>query len=200
MKKRTAILGVVLLLSFASGCAMTEAKDVYGEKSRMSLSQQISKCNTEKVALAVAAGGVAKVFDAEQDSLQGEASYHLDSNIQPDGWFVQLYADDWDYAVWIAEDKNRIKLTRASEEHPIVSISNQEMKQIIQSEEILDAAKEIVADKLGDERAVKEAYFDNTDETSAYHSVDVTLIMEDGHSYMLSFYKDGLLRSLLYLE
>lgn len=53
--------------------------------------------------------------------------------------------------------------------------------------------------KLGDSRAIKDAYFDNLNETAEeYNYVDVTLVLEDGNIYTLSFYKDGMLRSLLY--
>ena len=51
-----------------------------------------------------------------------------------------------------------------------------------------------------DMRYSGDAYFDNTEEGAPHNSVDVTLMMEDGRIYMLTFYKDGTLRSLLYLE
>lgn len=73
----------------------------------------------------------------EQIRSGGDASYNQDSSIQPDGWFVQLYDEDWDYAVWITEDKNRIHFVRGGEAHPLEFISEQEMKEIIESEEIL---------------------------------------------------------------
>ena len=66
--------------------------------------------------------------------------------------------------------------------------------------EILDSAKALVAEQLGDDREIRDAYFDNTEEGAPHNSVDVTLMMEDGRIYMLTFYKDGTLRSLLYLE
>ena len=74
------------------------------------------------------------------------------------------------------------------------------LMEIIESEEILDSAKALVAEQLGDDREIRDAYFDNTEEGAPHNSVDVTLVMEDGHIYMLTFYKDGTLRSLLYLE
>lgn len=79
-------------------------------------------------------------------------------------------------------------------------ISAQEMKEIIASEEILDSAKALITEQLGDDREIRDAYFDNTEEGVPHNSVGVTLVMEDGHIYMLTFYKDGTLRSLLYLE
>ena len=66
--------------------------------------------------------------------------------------------------------------------------------------EILDSAKALITEQLGDDREIRDAYFDNTEEGVPHNSVDVTLVMEDGHIYMLTFYKDGTLRSLLYLE
>ena len=66
--------------------------------------------------------------------------------------------------------------------------------------EILDSAKALITEQLGDDREIRDAYFDNTEEGTPHNSVDVTLVMEDGHIYMLTFYKDGTLRSLLYLE
>ena len=66
--------------------------------------------------------------------------------------------------------------------------------------EILDSAKALITEQLGDDREIRDAYFDNTEEGVPHNSVGVTLVMEDGHIYMLTFYKDGTLRSLLYLE
>lgn len=200
MKRRKVILSVVLLLSVATGCAAGEAKGLSDSKSRMSLSQQIAKCNSKESAISIAENGIAKIFGANKYGLEGDASYNQDSSIQPDGWFVQLYDGDWDYAVWITEDKNRIHFVRGGEAHPLEFISAQEMKEITESEEILDAAKTLITEQLGDDREIRDAYFDNTEEGAPHNSVDVTLVMEDGHIYMLTFYKDGTLRSLLYLE
>lgn len=198
MRKIKTILGVIFVLSIASGCAMAEGKDFVSNNKQESIAQQTSNCNTEEAALAIATDDVAKVFEVDKNSLHGEVSYNQDSSIQPDGWFVQMQTDNWDYAVWIAEGTDRVKIARASEEHPMVSISNEEMKQIVQSEEFLDLAKDIVMNKLGDSRAIEDIFFDNSDEASEYNSVDITLVLDDGHSYTLSFYKDGMLRSLLY--
>lgn len=200
MKKRKMILSVMLLLSITTGCAAGEAKALSDSKGRMSLSQQIAKCNSKESAIFIAENGIEKIFGANEYALAGDASYNQDSSIQPDGWFVQLYDGDWDYAVWITEDKNRIHFVRGGEAHPLEFISAQEMKEIIESEEILDSAKALVAEQLGDDREIRDAYFDNTEEGAPHNSVDVTLVMEDGHIYMLTFYKDGTLRSLLYLE
>ena len=197
MKKRKMILSVMLLLSITTGCAAGEAKALSDSKGRMSLSQQIAQCNSKESAMSIAENGI---FGANKYALEGDASYNQDSSIQPDGWFVQLYDEDWDYAVWITEDKNRIHFVRGGEAHPLEFISEQEMKEIIESEEILDSAKALVAEQLGDDREIRDAYFDNTEEGAPHNSVDVTLVMEDGHIYMLTFYKDGTLRSLLYLE
>lgn len=176
MKKRKMILSVMLLLSITTGCAAGEAKALSDSKGRMSLSQQIAKCNSKESAISIAENGIEKIFGANKYALEGDASYNQDSSIQPDGWFVQLYDGAWDYAVWITEDKNRIHFVRGGEAHPLEFISAQEMKEI------------------------RDAYFDNTEEGVPHNSVDVTLVMEDGHIYMLTFYKDGTLRSLLYLE
>ena len=200
MKKRKMILSVVLLLSVATGCAAGEAKALSDSKGRMSLSQQIAKCNSKESAISIAENGIEKIFGANKYGLEGDASYNQDSSIQPDGWLVQLYDGDWDYAVWITEDKNRIHFVRGGEAHPLEFISAQEMKEIIASEEILDSAKALITEQLGDDREIRDAYFDNTEEGTPHNSVDVTLVMEDGHIYMLTFYKDGTLRSLLYLE
>ncbi len=200
MKKRKMILSVMLLLSITTGCAAGEAKALSDSKSRMSLSQQIAKCNSKESAISIAENGIEKIFGANKYALEGDASYNQDSSIQPDGWFVQLYDGDWDYAVWITEDKNRIHFVRGGEAHPLEFISAQEMKEITESEEILDSANALVAEQLGDDREIRDAYFDNTEEGAPHNSVDVTLVMEDGHIYMLTFYKDGTLRSLLYLE
>lgn len=200
MKKRKMLLSVMLLVSIITGCAAGEAKALSDSKSRMSLSQQIAKCNSKDTAISIAENGIEKVFGVNKYSLQGDASYNQDSSIQPDGWFVQLYAEDWDYAVWITEDKNRIHFARGGEAHPMEFISAQEMKEIIRSEEILDFAKALIAEQLGDDREIQDAYFDHAEEAGPYTSVDVTLVMEDGHIYMLTFYKDGTLQSLLYLE
>ena len=105
MKKRKMILSVMLLLSITTGCAAGEAKALSDSKGRMSLSQQIAKCNSKE-------NGIEKIFGANKYALEGDASYNQDSSIQPDGWFVQLYDGAWDYAVWITEDKNRIHFVR----------------------------------------------------------------------------------------
>nr|WP_288666722.1 hypothetical protein [uncultured Anaerotignum sp.] len=47
MKKRKMILSVMLLLSITTGCAAGEAKALSDSKGRMSLSQQIAKCNSD---------------------------------------------------------------------------------------------------------------------------------------------------------
>ncbi len=92
------------------------------------------------------------------------------------------------------------KLEIISGHHRVKSARAAEMKEIIASEEILDSAKALITEQLGDDREIRDAYFDNTEEGVPHNSVDVTLVMEDGHIYMLTFYKDGTLRSLLYLE
>lgn len=199
MRKMKAFLSVIFALAVASGCSMAEAKDISGNNNHESITLQTSNCNDKETALSVAAEDVEMVFGVDKNSLQGDAAYNQDSSIQPDGWFVQMQADNWDYVVWIYEGTDRVKIARASKEHPIVSISNEEMKHIIQSDELLSSAKDIVINNLGDSRAIKDVYFDNLDETSEeYNSVDVTLVLEDGNIYTLSFYKDGMLRSLLY--
>lgn len=199
MRKMKAFLSIIFALAVASGCSMAEAKDISGNNNQESITLQTSNCNDKETALAMAAEDAEKVFGVDKDSLQGEAVYNQDSNIQPNGWFVQMQADNWDYVVWLYEDTDRVKIARASKEHPIVSISNEEMKQIVQSEKLLDSAKDIVMNKLGDSRAIKDAYFDNLDEASEeYNYVDITLALENGNSYTLSFYKDGMLKSLLY--
>lgn len=48
MKKRKMILSVMLLLSITTGCAAGEAKALSDSKGRMSLSQQIAKCNSKE--------------------------------------------------------------------------------------------------------------------------------------------------------
>ncbi len=196
--RKKAFLSIILALTLVSGCAMVQAEVISDHDKQVSIFRRTSNCNTEETALAIAADDVAKVFGIDKDSLQGEASYNYDSKIQPDGWFVQMQDENWDYAVWIEEGTDRVKIARASEEHPMISISNEEMKQIVQSEQLLDSAKDIVMNKLGDSREVKDVYFDNLNEVSEYNSVDIMLILEDGNMYMLSFYKDGMLRSLLY--
>lgn len=200
MKKRKMLLSVMLLLSITTGCAAGEMKGLSDVKSRVSLSQQIAKCSSKESAISIAKNGIEKVFGVNRYSLQGDATYNQDSSIQPDGWFVQLYEGDWDYVVWITEDKNRIHFARGGEAHPMEYISAQEMKEIIESEEILDSAKTLIAEQLGDDREIRDAYFDHTEKAGPYCSVDVTLVLEDGHIYMMSFYKDGALRSLLYIE
>ena len=112
MKKRKMILSVMLLLSITTGCAAGEAKALSDSKGRMSLSQQIAKCNSKESAISIAENGIEKIFGANKYALAGDASYNQDSSIQPDGWFVQLYDGAWDYAVWITEDKNRIHFVR----------------------------------------------------------------------------------------
>lgn len=57
-------------------------------------------------------------------------------------------------------------------------ISAQEMKEIIASEEILDSAKALITEQLGDDREIRDAYFDNTEEGVPHNSVGVTL--DDG--------------------
>ena len=138
------ILSVMLLLSITTGCAAGEAKALSDSKGRMSLSQQIAKCNSKESAISIAENGIEKIFGANKYGLEGDASYNQDSSIQPDGWLVQLYDGDWDYAVWITEDKNRIHFVRGGEAHPLEFISAQEMKEIITSEEILDSAKALI--------------------------------------------------------
>ena len=119
MKKRKMILSVMLLLSITTGCAAGEAKALSDSKGRMSLSQQIAKCNSKESAISIAENGIEKIFGANKYALEGDASYNQDSSIQPDGWFVQLYDGAWDYAVWITEDKNRIHFVRGGEAHPL---------------------------------------------------------------------------------
>ena len=128
MKKRKMILSVMLLLSITTGCAAGEAKALSDSKGRMSLSQQIAKCNSKESAISIAENGIEKIFGANKYALAGDASYNQDSSVQPDGWFVQLYDEDWDYAVWITEDKNRIHFVRGGEAHPLEFISEQEMR------------------------------------------------------------------------
>ena len=123
MKKRKMILSVMLLLSITTGCAAGEAKALSDSKGRMSLSQQIAKCNSKESAISIAENGIEKIFGANKYALEGDASYNQDSSIQPDGWFVQLYDGAWDYAVWITEDKNRIHFVRGGEAHPLEFIS-----------------------------------------------------------------------------
>ena len=54
MKKRKMILSVMLLLSITTGCAAGEAKALSDSKGRMSLSQQIAKCNSKESAISIA--------------------------------------------------------------------------------------------------------------------------------------------------
>ena len=108
MKKRKMILSVMLLLSITTGCAAGEAKALSDSKGRMSLSQQIAKCNSKDSAIFIAEHGIETIFGANKYDLTGDVSSNQDSSIQPDGWFVQLYDRDWDTAVWITEDKTRI--------------------------------------------------------------------------------------------
>lgn len=88
MKKRKMILSVMLLLSITTGCAAGEAKALSDSKGRMSLSQQIAKCNSKESAISIAENGIEKIFGANKYALAGDASYNQDSSIQPDGWFV----------------------------------------------------------------------------------------------------------------
>ena len=97
MKKRKMILSVMLLLSITTGCAAGEAKALSDSKGRMSLSQQIAKCNSKESAISIAENGIEKIFGANKYDLTGDASYNQDSSVQPDGWFVQLYDGDWEY-------------------------------------------------------------------------------------------------------
>ena len=88
MKKRKMILSVMLLLSITTGCAAGEAKALSDSKGRMSLSQQIAKCNSKESAISIAENGIEKIFGANKYALAGDASYNQDSSIQPDGWFT----------------------------------------------------------------------------------------------------------------
>ena len=88
MKKRKMILSVMLLLSITTGCAAGEAKALSDSKGRMSLSQQIAKCNSKESAISIAENGIEKIFGANKYALEGDASYNQDSSIQPDGWLV----------------------------------------------------------------------------------------------------------------
>ena len=90
-----------------------------------------------------------EIFGANKYALAGDASYNQDSSVQPDGWFVQLYDRDWDYAVWITEDKNRIHFVRGGEAHPLEFISAQEMKEIIESEENIKLAYRTIKTNTG---------------------------------------------------
>lgn len=200
MKKRKMILSVMLLLSITTGCAAGEAKALSDSKGRMSLSQQIAKCNSKESAISIAENGIEKIFGANKYALEGDASYNQDSSIQPDGWFVQLYDGAWDYAVWITEDKNRIHFVRGGEAHPLEFISAQEMKEIIAERGNTGFCQGTDYQSSWGMTGNQRCVFCNTEEGVPHNSVDVTLVMEDGHIYMLTFYKDGTLRSLLYLE
>ena len=87
MKKRKMILSVMLLLSITTGCAAGEAKALSDSKGRMSLSQQIAKCNSKESAISIAENGIEKIFGANKYALAGDASYNQDTGlgIMPSG-------------------------------------------------------------------------------------------------------------------
>lgn len=192
------VIGVIFILSAVSGCAVAEAEEISSEKEYSNIVDLSSNIDTEESALNLAIDVAEVLFEADRNSLEGEVSYNQNSTIQPDGWFVQMQDNNWDYAVWIREDENRIKLTRAKEDYPMTAISEEEMEKIVQDTEWIDSAKEVVMNKLGDSRAIEDIYFEN--ENAECNSIDITLILEDGAQYLVSFYKDKVLRSLLYFK
>lgn len=153
---------------------------------------------TEKDSVNFAIDNLAKIFGIDAQKIQGEAEYYENSAIQPDGWFVQLYDSNWDYAVWIEPSNGRVKFSRGSSSHPMKSISTDEMNKIMQDNTWLDNAKKIISKNLNDPRKIVDIYFDSQNGISEYRSIDITIVLEDGYSYTLSYYSDGILKSLLY--
>ena len=151
---------------------------------------------TEQQAIQTAKQYVEKLFDADTQNLKLYANYYYDSNIQPDGWFIRLYTEgdmpyelNWNYAVWIYEEKQKqyITVSRSSQNYEYEMIN--ESSSVINDESWLYEARAIVAQKLG-KTHIQYASIINMENNNKIkqNTVDVKVTMNDGSDYMVCLY------------
>ncbi len=151
---------------------------------------------TEQQVIQTAKQYVEKLFDADTQNLKISVNYYHNSDIQPDGWFIRLYPEgdmpyelNWNYAVWIYEEKQKqyITVSRSSQNYEYEMIN--ESSSVINDESWLYEARAIVAQKLG-KTHIQHASVINmeNDNKIKQNTVDVKVTMNDGSDYMVYLY------------
>lgn len=131
-----------------------------------------------------------------------EAAWNENSDIQPDGWFVRAWSDTWDYAAWISVDGSMTKIARGSQAFPTPIISAEKMQEL-RDEKWLKKAEAVIAQNYAETRAftgetrkiTRIEFLKSAEETRI---VDVQVYLEDGTSYVVSFYPNGMLKAVDY--
>jgi len=151
---------------------------------------------TEQQVIQTAKQHVEKLFDADTQNLKISVNYYHNSDIQPDGWFIRLYPEgdmpyelNWNYAVWIYEEKQKqyITVSRSSQNYEYEMIN--ESSSVINDESWLYEARAIVAQKLG-KTHIQHASVINmeNDNKIKQNTVDVKVTMNDGSDYTIYLY------------
>lgn len=209
MKKVLSILlSSILILSIFSSCSQKKENvleqvnsiDTLDETENISKdSLDLFDIQSEDDSITLATSYIERLYGVITTDLQKTAEYNQNSDIQPNGWFVRVFDSDWDYAVWLQPESNRIKVSRGSSMYLLTTISDDLMKEIKEDDTWIENAKKVILDNLDENQEIKSIDFKDQDNESV-STVDIVAEMEDGRTYILSYYSDGLLKDVVWYE
>ncbi|WP_143597267.1 hypothetical protein [Tyzzerella sp. An114] len=83
--------------------------------------------------------------------------------------------------------------------YPLTTVSDDLMKEIKKDDTWIENAKKVILDNLDENQEIKSIDFKDQDNQSV-STVDIAAEMEDGRTYTLSYYSDGLLKDAVWYE
>ena len=152
----------------------------------------------EEEAINISKEYIEKYFNVDTNTLSISAYYNDESEIQPNCWFVRLFADTNektnDYAVWVMPNENSIAAATSGLYEKSETITEDIKNDIVSDESWFERANDVSGVPKSH---IKSTYFSNIDENINGKMVDVNVELKDGLNYRVTLsYPDKYLKGV----